>query len=168
MILEGRQRFAAEYAVGGPINPRTGSPFGSNTKAFREWSDAQGKPVLTDDQNYLIEQMAQKTVIQVRTGLSAFVHHDTGLAEQVIASDDGIDRMNSEVIQVLTDQMLEDPHWIPPAIECFSAARGLEQIADHAVNVAEDVIYMVEGVIVRHRFGTAGPAGPRNSPPSGD
>lgn len=58
LILEGRQRFAAEYAVGGPINPRTGSPFGSNTKAFREWADAQGKPVLTDDQNYLIEQMA--------------------------------------------------------------------------------------------------------------
>ena len=57
-ILEGRERYEAEFAVGGPINPRTGQPFGSNTKAFAEWAEGIGKPVLSDDQAALIEQMA--------------------------------------------------------------------------------------------------------------
>lgn len=58
LILEGRERFQAEYVVGGPINPRTGEVFGANTKAFSEWADAQGKSVLTDKQAQQIEQMA--------------------------------------------------------------------------------------------------------------
>lgn len=57
LILEGRDRYEAEYAVGGPINPKTGQPFGSATKAFAEWADRIGKPVLSDDQAALIEQM---------------------------------------------------------------------------------------------------------------
>lgn len=58
LILEGRQKFLAEYAIGGPINEKTGQPFGTTTKAFAEWAAAQGKPVLTTDQAALIEQMA--------------------------------------------------------------------------------------------------------------
>ncbi|MCC6910044.1 MAG: PD-(D/E)XK nuclease-like domain-containing protein [Phycisphaerales bacterium] len=58
LILEGRQRYEAQFAVGGPVNPRTGQPFGSNTKAFADWAERIGKPVLTDDQAALIEQMA--------------------------------------------------------------------------------------------------------------
>lgn len=58
LILEGRQRYETEFAVGGPINPRTGQPFGSNTKAFAEWAERIGKPVLSDDQAALLEQMA--------------------------------------------------------------------------------------------------------------
>jgi hypothetical protein len=62
LILEGRERYAAEYAVGGPINPATGKRFGANTKAFAEWQAAQGKPVLTDDQALLVESMADGVV----------------------------------------------------------------------------------------------------------
>lgn len=58
LILEGRQRYEREYAVGGPINPRTGQPFGSATKAFAEWAVKQSKPVLSDSQAALVEQMA--------------------------------------------------------------------------------------------------------------
>lgn len=58
LILEGRERFEAEYAVGGPVNPRTGQPFGSNTKAFAEWAARVGKPVLDDAQAALVERMA--------------------------------------------------------------------------------------------------------------
>jgi len=58
LVLEGRQRFEAEFAVGGPINPKTGKPFGSGTKAFAEWAATVGKPVLADDQAALVEQMA--------------------------------------------------------------------------------------------------------------
>ncbi len=57
LILEGRAAFEAAYALGGPINPRTGQPFGSNTKAFREWAEAQGRPVLTDAQVELVEHL---------------------------------------------------------------------------------------------------------------
>ena len=57
-ILEGRDAYESQFALGGPINPRTNKPFGSNTKAFAEWAEAQGKPVLSHDQVELIEQMA--------------------------------------------------------------------------------------------------------------
>ena len=58
LVLEGRDRFEAEYAVGGPINPKTGEIFGPTTKAFAEWAAAQGKPVLTVAQFDLVENMA--------------------------------------------------------------------------------------------------------------
>lgn len=58
LILEGRERYAREYAVGGPINPKTGQPFGSQTKAFAEWAAQQSKPVLSDTHAALVEQMA--------------------------------------------------------------------------------------------------------------
>lgn len=58
LILEGRQKFLAEYAIGGPINEKTRQPYGATTKAFAEWAAAQGKPVLTEEQARLIEQMA--------------------------------------------------------------------------------------------------------------
>jgi len=57
-ILEGRDAYESQFAIGGPINPRTNKPFGSATKAFAEWADAQGKPVLSHENVELIEQMA--------------------------------------------------------------------------------------------------------------
>lgn len=58
-ILEGRDEYEKQFALGGPINPTTGNPYGSQTKKFAEWRDAQGKPVLTFEQMDTIEQMAQ-------------------------------------------------------------------------------------------------------------
>lgn len=58
LILEGRERYQREFAVGGPINPKTGQPFGSQTKAFAEWAERQSKPVLSDAQAALVEQVA--------------------------------------------------------------------------------------------------------------
>jgi len=58
LILEGKEAFQAGFAVGGPINPRTGQPFGSMTKAFAEWAEAQQKEVLTAEQYALVAQMA--------------------------------------------------------------------------------------------------------------
>lgn len=57
LILEGRKRFDEEYAVGGPVNPKTGNLYGPNTKAFAEWAEAQGKPVLTREQFDLLLRM---------------------------------------------------------------------------------------------------------------
>ncbi len=57
-ILEGRDAYEAQFAIGGPINPKTGKPFGATTKAFAEWAQLQGKPVLSHDQVELIENLA--------------------------------------------------------------------------------------------------------------
>ena len=57
LILEGREVYERTYAFGGPINPKTGQPFGSRTKAFQDWADEQGKPVLDDEQAALIERL---------------------------------------------------------------------------------------------------------------
>jgi len=80
LVLEGRARYEAEFAVGGPVNPKTGQPFGSNTKAFAEWAERIGKPALSDDQAALVEQMAAsvKAHVFARELLSA------GMAEGVI------------------------------------------------------------------------------------
>ncbi len=57
-ILEGRDVYEASFAMGGPVNPKTGRPFGANTKAFGQWASEQGKPVLSNDQVELIENIA--------------------------------------------------------------------------------------------------------------
>jgi hypothetical protein len=57
-ILEGRDVYESSFALGGPVNPKTGRPFGANTKAFSEWAEAQGKPVLSHDNVELIENLA--------------------------------------------------------------------------------------------------------------
>jgi len=57
LILEGRDRFEAEYAVGGPVNPSTGQPYGANTKAYARWAEKQGKAVLSDPDAAIIEEM---------------------------------------------------------------------------------------------------------------
>jgi phosphate transport system protein len=99
----------------------------------------------------LLQDMANEANAMVRDSIDAFVNLDIELAYSVIHKDDAIDEMNVEIIEQARDLMQQDPSWIDPALLSFSASRSIEQIADHAVNVAEDVIYMVNGVIVRHR-----------------
>ena len=59
LILEGLQQFEADYAVGGPVNPKTGAPYGQNTKAWAEWAESAGKPVITDSQFEIITRMTE-------------------------------------------------------------------------------------------------------------
>ncbi|MEC8557011.1 MAG: phosphate signaling complex protein PhoU [Planctomycetota bacterium] len=98
----------------------------------------------------MLRDMAADANAMVREGLDAFVNLDVELAYQVIHKDDSVDAMNVRVINEVTKLMKENADWVEPALYSFSASRAIEQIADHAVNVAEDVIYMVNGVIVRH------------------
>ncbi|MFN7892811.1 MAG: phosphate signaling complex protein PhoU [Pirellula sp.] len=99
-----------------------------------------------------IDQMATMAISMVRRSLDAFVNRDTEMAFRVIKDDDKVDAKNVEVIEVLNSLMSQNSSQIYAAMHCFSASRHLEQIADHAVSVAEDTIYMVDGVIVRHRW----------------
>lgn len=59
LIIEGREAFEAQYAVGGPVNPKTGLPFGKATKTFLEWADVQGRPVLGDEDAVFVERLHQ-------------------------------------------------------------------------------------------------------------
>jgi phosphate transport system protein len=98
-----------------------------------------------------ISEMAQMSTSMVRRSLDAFVSRSADLARQVIEEDDRVDAKNVEVIEILNSLMSGNKEQIAAAMHCFSASRHLEQIADHAVSIAEDIIYMVDGVIVRHR-----------------
>lgn len=97
-----------------------------------------------------IEAMTNRTLRMLRTSLDAFVNGDPITAARVIRSDDEVDRDNDEIIRELVDEMKQSPELVEPALSLFSAVRHLERIADHATNIAEDVIYLVNGEMVRH------------------
>jgi phosphate transport system protein len=88
----------------------------------------------------------------VRGAMNAFVNMDTAAARRIIAMDKSVDQDNREIIGELQALMQKRPEAVPAAVHCFSAVRHIERIADHATNIAEDVIYLGEGDIVRHRL----------------
>jgi phosphate transport system protein len=98
-----------------------------------------------------LQRMTDVTTAMVRQSLEAFVRQDTQLARKVCRLDDEADRYNAEIIQELIQVMRLAPQQIEPALALMAASRHLERIADHATNIAEDAIYLVEGEIVRHR-----------------
>lgn len=104
-----------------------------------------------------LPRMTDLTTLMVRQALDAFVNLDARLARVVGSLDDEVDRYNSQIIQDLIVTMRNEPDLVEPALSLFSAVRHLERIADHATNIAEDVIYLVEGEIVRHRPGAVQP-----------
>jgi phosphate transport system protein len=87
----------------------------------------------------------------VRGAMNAFVNMDTAAARRIIAMDRTVDQYNRDIIGEIQTMMQTKPESVPPALHCFSAVRHIERIADHATNIAEDVIYLAEGDIVRHR-----------------
>jgi phosphate transport system protein len=98
-----------------------------------------------------LDRMTDLTTSMVRQSIDAFVNLDVRLARMVIRMDDEVDRYNDEIIAELIRLMESSPESVEPGISFFSATRHLERIADHATNIAEDVVYLVEGEIIRHR-----------------
>jgi phosphate transport system protein len=98
-----------------------------------------------------LQRMTDLTTTMVRQSLDAFVNLDANLARRVCRLDDEVDRYNKEMIEELMRTMERTPEMVPPGLSMFSAVRHLERIADHATNIAEDVVYLVEGEIIRHR-----------------
>ena len=97
------------------------------------------------------ETMAEKTQAMVKKSLDAMVNIDCDLASQVCKADDEIDAINRQMYDQVKSQIKQTPENIETLIHLFSVSRHLERIADHATNIAEDVIYMVKGEIVRHK-----------------
>ena len=98
-----------------------------------------------------LQRMTDLTTMMVRQSLDSFVNLDTRQARSVMRMDDEVDRYNEQIIQEILSQMKTSPALIEPGLSMFSAVRHLERIADHATNIAEDVIYLVDGEIVRHK-----------------
>jgi phosphate transport system protein len=86
----------------------------------------------------------------VRKALDAFVNRDTELARSVLASDDAVDNMRTANYHELISFMENNPPQISQALYLLSVVRNLERIADHATNIAEDVLFLVKGIDVRH------------------
>jgi phosphate transport system protein len=86
----------------------------------------------------------------VRKSLDAFVNRDAELARSVLASDDAVDNMRTASYHELISFMASNPQHIAQALYLLSVVRNLERIADHATNVAEDVLFLVKGIDVRH------------------
>ncbi|MBI3329763.1 MAG: phosphate signaling complex protein PhoU [Nitrospinae bacterium] len=98
-----------------------------------------------------IPRMASLAQGMVRQSLDAFVQRDADLARRVIESDDEVDNLRDQVFRELLTYMMGDPTTVPRALNLILISRHLERIADHATNIAEDVIYIVRGEDVRER-----------------
>jgi phosphate transport system protein len=97
-----------------------------------------------------IPRMANWTIRMVKEALDAFVDRDATLARKVCRDDDFVDDLTEQLFRELVSFMLEDPRTITRAIRLTFIGKYFERIADHATNVAELVVYMVEGKIIRH------------------
>jgi phosphate transport system protein len=99
-----------------------------------------------------IPQMARTVESMVRKSLDAFVKREPELARSVLLSDDVVDRLRDSIHNELVEFMQNDPSIIPQAIDLILVARHLERIADHATNIAEDTLFLVKGIDVRHHL----------------
>ena len=97
-----------------------------------------------------IPHMAKLAQDMIRNSIDAFVRRDVELARKVLQSDDAVDRMRDQMYAEIARFMEVDPSRVHPGIDHLFIARGLERLADHSTNIAEDVLFFVQGVDVRH------------------
>jgi phosphate transport system protein len=97
--------------------------------------------------------MADGVKTMVSKSLDALIKMDTKLAQIVLTLDDGIDDLNREMYSNLQDIMRQSPEFIDRAVQTLSVSRYLERIADLSTNIAEDVVFMVDGELIRHQVG---------------
>jgi phosphate transport system protein len=98
-----------------------------------------------------IPRMGDLAQAMLRDSLDAFVRRDIALAEAVLAQDDALDALKTQIFRELLTYMLQDPATIEPALDLILISRHLERIGDHATNVAEDVIFILSARDVRHQ-----------------
>jgi len=106
-----------------------------------------GPPLLV----FLLSTGADKVQAMLKKVLDAFVNLSAPAAREVSASDSEVDAINDDIFQQVKVAVARDPSLFETLLQVLHIARHLERIADHATNIAEDLIYMIEGEIVRHR-----------------
>jgi len=97
-----------------------------------------------------IRHMSALVESMVRKSMHAFVANDADMARSVLASDDAVDSLRTASYHELVSYMEKEPRNIPQALDLIGITRSLERIADHSTNIAEDVLFLVKGIDVRH------------------
>lgn len=97
-------------------------------------------------------KMTEDVRDMVQGSLDSLVDQDTTLAQSVLSKDDEVDSINRKMFQTLQIHMKDKPETVERAVQLLSVSRYLERIADLATNIAEDVIFMVDGELIRHHF----------------
>jgi phosphate transport system protein len=107
-----------------------------------------------------LDALATASLAQVRDSLAALTGDDAELAQAVIREDRGVDRLRRSVLKELKDAIRQDPERVDTWLRLINTARNLERVADHASNIAETVVYLKEGDIIRHGGGGGNPSKP--------
>ncbi|HBC87995.1 MAG TPA: phosphate transport system regulatory protein PhoU [Lentisphaeria bacterium] len=97
-----------------------------------------------------ISEMIEKAISMLKKSLDAFIETDAALAREVSSLDDEIDALNRNMYQEVRNMIMQDPKRTGYLLHVLGVSRQLERIGDYACNISEDVIYMIEGRIVRH------------------
>jgi len=97
-----------------------------------------------------LKEMAESARVMVKSAIDSFVNNDPRLAHQVLESDDTIDSIDREMFELMVKTMKESRELIEPAVHMVILSRHLERLADHATNIAEDVIFLVNARIIKH------------------
>jgi phosphate transport system protein len=104
-----------------------------------------------------LPRMGELALKMLREALDSFVSRDIHLAQRVLRQDDWLDALKDQILRELLTYMLGNPRTIEPSVELILISRHLERIGDHATNIAEDVIFIVEARDVRHRSSALAP-----------
>ncbi len=97
-----------------------------------------------------LSEMTREALSMLHDSIDAFVEQNAEAARKVCQRDDRVDELNSDLIEVVVQVMKQRPELIEPGLHLFSVIRHVERVADHATNISEDVVYLVEGAIIRH------------------
>lgn len=108
--------------------------------------------------NLDLPRLAGMALAMVKNALDSFVQRDSAAARAIIPRDKEVDAMNKQMHQLLAQHMMENPETIGRCLHWIVAAKSLERIADHAKNIAEDVVYLCEAQDIRHTAGKSQPA----------
>ena len=107
----------------------------------------QARPIAPEPE---IVDMARLAREMLSDALEAFIRGDATAGREVCLRDDKVDALHSSVFRILLTHMMEDPHTIGSGMELFLVSRNLERVADLATNIAEDVVFLVEGRSIKH------------------
>ena len=111
-----------------------------------------------------LPRMGDLAVRMLHEALEAFVSRDVSLAQTVLKQDDWLDALKDQIFREVLTYMLGDSRTIEPGIDLILMSRHLERIGDHATNIAEDVIFIVEARDIRHRAASVAPVTPAPAP----
>lgn len=97
-------------------------------------------------------EMSNQVKEMIRNAIDAFIENDAKLAQKVILSDNSVDNLNADNHKILIEIMKQNPDNIEPAVALLVVSRQLERLGDHATNIAEDVYFIVEAQLIKHKY----------------